>query len=322
MTEIKQAQGTPPDTKLAGETGGTTFIHTLGRPKLYDLAKTRIKNLMPSWGVRFVQCVTRPYVLLKVSANCRRSIRKKLSPELSRSFEQMLMCARQRWDRGEHEPLGPSIELALPGSNHRVSLRPGTCDIILYYDIFIQEHYGRSHVQDVHTVIDCGANIGLASVFLLSRYPQARLIALEPDPVNYELCRANLAQFGDRATVLKMGLWGTSRALAVNAANVGTWASVVAPAVDGASGSTVDGIDMGSLLEKHGIKTVDMLKIDIEGAELGVFTAPDLRWVDRVRCIQLEPEDDTCLQAFLKALKGKPYRLCQYREIVIAVRED
>ena len=240
--------------------------------------------------------------------------------DLRELFSRMLSDAWCRWDRGEHSPTGEPVELPIHGTPYRVLVRPGTCDVILFYDIFLQNQYGRATIPNVVNVIDCGANIGLASAYFLSRYPACRVVAIEPDPVNHEICLKNLAQFGGRVTVLRMGLWGSCHKLTVASTNVGTWASTVLPAVGAEDANAIEGIDMPSVLNRFAMKTVDILKIDIEGAEKAVFTAEDLSWIDRVRCFQIEPEDEVCRQAFLDAIGDRPYRLVQHREILIAER--
>ena len=68
----------------------------------------------------------------------------------------------------------------------------------------------RDDVPNVDLIVDCGANAGFASAFLLSRFPDASLYAIEPDPGNRALER-NLAPCGSRARVGEPACGRTTR---------------------------------------------------------------------------------------------------------------
>jgi len=227
----------------------------------------------------------------------------------------MLIDARRRWHSGHYAPTGEPVELPIPRSDHRVRVRPGTCDVILFYDIFAQEHYGRATVQNVRTIIDCGAKHRPGERVLSLAVPESRVIALEPDPVNYEICRQNLAQFG---TASRCCGWAYGAVAGSSLLHPRTWARglrPVAPAETGGEPNAIEGIDMASLLRRFEIETVGHPEDRHRGAELAVFTADDLGWIDRVRCFQVEPEDDACLAAVLKALEHARYQFTRYREM-------
>jgi FkbM family methyltransferase len=71
-------------------------------------------------------------------------------------------------------------------------------------------------VRDVQTVVDVGANVDAAFVFLLNEYPGARLIALEPDAGNFEMLRRNLSYYGSRATAFRQAFWHWAEPLAID----------------------------------------------------------------------------------------------------------
>jgi hypothetical protein len=56
-------------------------------------------------------------------------------------------------------------------------------------------------------------------------------------------------------------------------------------------GTEVPMISMATLLDTHGITTVDLLKIDIEGGEQALFDG-DIDWLSRVRAIIVEFHPD------------------------------
>jgi FkbM family methyltransferase len=55
-------------------------------------------------------------------------------------------------------------------------------------------------------IIDAGANVGLCAVFYANRFPDARIIAIEPEPSNYEMLKKNTAPYPNITTV-HAALW-------------------------------------------------------------------------------------------------------------------
>lgn len=295
------------------------FVHIVGRPRIYDAVKQKAIKLLPAWLVNAVRVIKYPLTLARVKIEVWLKIHRTMPPHIRNRFYNMYTEARRRWDSGCKIATGEPVELPVGNWGHLVRIRPGTCDVILYYDIMINRHYGQIPIEKAGTIIDCGANIGLSCAYFLYRYPNARLIAIEPDPVNYKLCTSNLSSFGRRVDVLQAAVWGKSMPMKVNSDNIGTWASTV-EAAKGGSDSIIEGLDIPSILQRYAIEYVDILKIDIEGAEMDVFSAENLDWIDRVKCFQIELENEDCRKMFMKALSGRGFEFSQYGEITIAVR--
>jgi len=225
--------------------------------------------------------------------------------------------AHHRWWTGQEGATGPAISLPVPGyPQFAVYLRPGTSDIMVYCDVLVNRLYGR-YLPDppITRVLDVGANIGMTSVFFLTRLPGCRVVAVEPDPVNAGLCRQNLAPFGPRAMVVEAAVWPEEARLALSAGHGGTWASSVV--ADGRG--SIEGHTMQSLLDLLG-GSADIVKVDVEGAELPIFEAADTSWIDHVRCISLEPEHAGSLAAFERAIRGRMRIVSRYRDVVTAAR--
>jgi FkbM family methyltransferase len=88
--------------------------------------------------------------------------------------------------------------------------------------IFIQDQYGPlADLDSPELVVDCGANAGYTSVLLLNWFPGARVIAVEPDPANVEICRKNLAPYGDRAMLLAAAVWSRNARVMLSPGTLG-----------------------------------------------------------------------------------------------------
>ncbi|MGC2830246.1 MAG: hypothetical protein WB994_11450, partial [Candidatus Acidiferrum sp.] len=67
-------------------------------------------------------------------------------------------------------------------------MRTHTSDRDVLRQVFIQGEYQAVELSNPKTIIDLGANVGFASAYFLSKYPTASVLAVEPDPGNYEVC--------------------------------------------------------------------------------------------------------------------------------------
>src|ERR1700730_4260267 len=80
-----------------------------------------------------------------------------------------------------------TFQLQPKGARQPILLRGGTSsDSAVFRQIFIEQEYQSLFgMPDVKCILDLGANTGLASVAFLNRFPNAQVVAVEPDPDNY-----------------------------------------------------------------------------------------------------------------------------------------
>ena len=90
----------------------------------------------------------------------------------------------------------------LPNGLEIVHLNRYETDYV-WQEIFVDESYLRHGIElpDGATVIDIGANIGLFSLFVLSRCKSPAIFAFEPSPRVFDLLQANCAAHGDPSRV-------------------------------------------------------------------------------------------------------------------------
>ena len=90
----------------------------------------------------------------------------------------------------------------LPNGLEIVHLNRYETDYV-YQEIFADQSYLRHDIQlaDGDTVVDIGANIGLFTLFVLSRCKNPTIFAYEPSPRVFDLLRANCAAYGDPSRI-------------------------------------------------------------------------------------------------------------------------
>lgn len=188
-------------------------------------------------------------------------------------------------------------------------------DEFVFDEIFVRHEYRPvcEHLRHHQVILDLGANVGYASAFFASKFPDARVIAVEPDPANFALCCKNLEPYGSRITTLQGAVWSSCSKLALSHELGEGWATqVVKPKSD--TRSQVEGWDLPTILDLCRVETVDLLKIDIEGSEAEVFSCNTASWLSRVRNICIELHDARCRETFFKALDGFAYELIEHRD--------
>lgn len=139
-------------------------------------------------------------------------------------------------------------------------------------------------------IVDCGANIGLATVWYATRYPRATIYAVEPDSRNFNLLQQNTRVFGPRVVPLQGGIWNRSCHLRITNPKAGSTAFQVEE-TDQAGEGTLRAYTVQEIFQMAGPQAVPLVvKVDIEGAQKQLFS-DHTEWVARVPLIAIELDD-------------------------------
>ncbi|MBB6049276.1 FkbM family methyltransferase [Armatimonas rosea] len=178
-----------------------------------------------------------------------------------------------------------------------IVIRGGDTDIATLCEIFDGEVYAGifKYVKNCSYVIDLGANIGLASAFFAINCPNANICAVEPDTENFLILEKNLKLLAanGRAKNINAAVWGRKTNLILK--NKGGHANSFefGEVLPGESYvDAIDGLTIEDIIGFSGFETVDVLKIDIEGAEIELFSR-DTSWLKNIRCVAIEFHGDS-----------------------------
>lgn len=179
------------------------------------------------------------------------------------------------------------IKKQLPGTLQEVFLRPGTSDKDLFRVLIGQDEYGYiEFLQEPHVIIDAGANIGLSAVYFAQKYPHAKIYAIEPETENFAMLKRNTAS-NPNITPVFGALMAKSGCVEVIDSGTGVLGYQVRYC-EGADGqNTVPCLTIEDICRKYGLHEIDLLKIDIEGAEKDIFSHP-CPWLCQVKAIVIE----------------------------------
>jgi FkbM family methyltransferase len=212
---------------------------------------------------------------------------------------------------------------SLPMLQHPIWLRPGTPDVHEVLHTVVRANYGRQLPSEpVRLIIDAGAYIGDTTVWYLSTFPDATVIALEPNPRSFAMLERNCREYGSRVVLLQAALWPIRAKLEVEGGSDGTTDASVRMATD-TEGNSCDGVTIIELLDRFASGTdrmVDIFKCDIEGAEVDIFSSPDLSWLKRVRTMYIDVHSVQARKIVADLAVSNGFEAHDWRELVILHR--
>jgi FkbM family methyltransferase len=133
-----------------------------------------------------------------------------------------------------------------------------------YTEIVNNNIYAFSKNTDPKYIIDCGANIGLSTLYFNNNYPNSEIIAFEPSPAVFDILKKNTVGLKN-IKCIQSAIWNKEGLIRLNSIN--SDASSITQNINDSTNVEVK----TERLKKYLNKQVDFLKIDIEGAEYEVL---------------------------------------------------
>lgn len=164
---------------------------------------------------------------------------------------------------------------------------------------------------DARFIVDAGGYIGDSPALFLSRYPRATCLVLEPGQA-YAWAARNLAPYGPRAILRQAALMGAPGAFRVSEAETGTQ---VVPTTVG----EVAVMTMPEVLRLSPTGRIDLFKIDIEGAEVGLFKG-SCDWLTAVDCLTIELHGEAAYAEIPPKLAAAGFVLSRHGSLTVAHR--
>jgi FkbM family methyltransferase len=188
-------------------------------------------------------------------------------------------------------------------------------DHVPIIEVFLRRDYGT--IPPGATVLDLGASTGVFAVYAAATAPHARIVAYEPMPSAYALLVENVELNGARVACHNAAVAGSSgeTQLYVNGDGL-FFPSLLAPA-SGAGAVTVAAFTLEAIMERDELDAVDLLKLDVEGAEYDVLYGASTACLARIAEIRMEVHDldgdRRNVAALSRFLGGEGYRITRER---------
>ena len=208
-----------------------------------------------------------------------------------------------------HRPSVHPVSVQLPELAHPLWVRPGTSDAATFDEVFVAHEYELPfHDFSPRHILDLGANVGYASVQFAARWPDAAILAVEPESENLSLLKLNTGAYRN-IHALHAAVWSRATAGAVANPNDDANAFRMTEAI-GESSATIPAYTIPQLMERLGCEQLDLLKMDVEGAEAEILRGAAER-LDQVNVFVVELHDRMvpgCGEALCGALQGRRFR--------------
>jgi FkbM family methyltransferase len=137
--------------------------------------------------------------------------------------------------------------------------------------------------------VDIGANVGSVSLFVdnfnKDREDKIRVFAIEPEPHNLSLLQKNIESNPvENVTVINKAIWHQNKEVLIT--NRGGNSSIFE--IEGVEQTNIQAITLEKLFKENNIKHVDVMKIDIEGAEFDLIINATEKTLAKIKYITLE----------------------------------
>lgn len=215
-----------------------------------------------------------------------------------------IMSLRDAWRLASSQQGSGEIRIHLLPARREALIRLGTSDLNCLKKVFLSGEYALPFKISPKFIVDAGANIGMATLYFAAQYPEANIIAIEPEPSNFKILRQNCAGLAN-VTLLEAALWPIEQPVGIANPQVEKFAFAVAAAGVGSAAGGIKTINVPELLKKTAGGRIDLLKLDIEGAEWELFSINPESWLDKVQVIAIELHDrhrDGCAKVFYSAI--------------------
>ena len=187
-------------------------------------------------------------------------------------------------------------------NNQKIFLRKNTKDYETFDEIFIANIYNLPLPIQPKTIIDGGANIGLATRFFKMKYPDANVVTIEIDKENLEMVAKNTTGLA-QVEIIKKGLYNKKAFFKVEDP-FGATNSFVIKEVSEQDDFDIESVTIQEIITANNWESVDILKLDIEGAEKQLFESNYQSWLPKVQVILIETHDRMIPQCSITVMKA------------------
>ncbi len=217
-----------------------------------------------------------------------------------------------------------SYTMRIGNKKRIVWMRTYAGDIDMFYEIFFKEIYREAITNTDNTIIDLGANVGMASLFFLHKNNTANIICVEPDTDNYKMLELNFKEEinSKQLAIIHAAIMPEEGKVFIENKSFKYNSSVNINAAE----PNTDAVSMESILTKYNIQNIDLLKTDIEGSEKYLF-AKNTNWLSNTSKIMIELHSNEDRNVVTKALDEygfayKPITADESNEnLLLAVKE-
>lgn len=221
------------------------------------------------------------------------------------------------------------FEYLIQSVPYKFCISESSSDSDVFMQIIIEEEYDyvktliRENQIQIKTIVDAGANVGFTSLYFSHYFPGVNILALEPNPDVFIRLSNNVdLNHLNNIELFQKGIWNENTFLKSDQTfrDKQDWSFRLEEAqleID----KKIEVISIDCLMEQKKIKTIDLLKIDIEGGEKDIFRKDaNISWLENVKLIAIEIHDEfDCRWDIENILKSNGFELYYSGELTIGI---
>jgi FkbM family methyltransferase len=201
------------------------------------------------------------------------------------------------------------LVVRLAPEGHEVVVSADKAEFAVMHSVLLHDEY-RSW-GDPEVIFDLGANIGFATLFFARRHPRARIVAVEADPRTYSRLVRNVRTLSNVITLNRAISAQDGTATFFSSSQNSISSSLTRTHPDDTT-SEVHASTLQTLMKDVGVDHIDLLKMDIEGAEFDVLASSPLDKVSAIEAeIHLDHGDEATVRRLLSGFDVSLYPLVQ-----------
>lgn len=215
-------------------------------------------------------------------------------------------------------------EIGITIYNNKVILRNNVADIVIFKQVFFDEQYYLYNfpLSKVNRIIDAGANIGLASIYFTQYLNKPDIIAIEPESDNFVQLKKNTNPYPN-IICENFAVWGNNSTVTMQNPHDNSSSFMFSEKQVLPNTQSIQAITINAILKKYEWDYVDIVKIDVEGAEKEIFSADDVaNWISKTKLLIIELHDNfvsDCTKTFFSALQPFNYKAFFHHENIFIV---
>jgi len=198
-------------------------------------------------------------------------------------------------------------------------------DFSVFLQVFFHEQY-RNIVSlaqlnniEIKWVLDLGANVGYTSIYFQHYFPDSKILAVEPDFNNFNHLKLNLKNFTN-VTLVNCAVWAHQTTLNLKNDKGEAWGKSYDENIE--TDVKIKAYSINDFQEKNQQLIIDVLKIDIEGAEKAIFDS-DTEFLNFTKLIAIEIHDDYANRNKInEILKNYGFIIWETGELTIGINKN
>ena len=173
---------------------------------------------------------------------------------------------------------------------NKIEIRRFASDLPIFYQVFGELQYDINFYLNYKPtrIIDAGYNVGFSCLYFASLFPDARIVGIEPEKRNFLQLKKNTSNY----TNLKLynaAIWYEPAILKIKDEN--DWSASFEVQKSEVNDGELKAVTIPQIMAENNFDEVDIIKIDIEGAEFYLFGNDPHAWLSKTKCLIIELHD-------------------------------